>query len=145
MLEDDIRTYLLTQLPITTLVGTDSTGSPARIWPQDRRQSITASAIVYTRLNTDHLHTLTAAAGYATAFVEFECFGATYAAAKALGEALRGELQGYRGAMGSTTIRGVLLEDESDVFYEPEDGSAKGSYSMVAQYSFQFVESVPTF
>ena len=58
MIDNDIRTYLLTQSPITALVGTDAAGSPARISPSDRREGVTADSIVYERVSTDHAHNL---------------------------------------------------------------------------------------
>ena len=145
MIEDDIRTYLLTQSPITALVGTDAAGAPARISPNDRRQGITADSIVYQRVGTEHLQNLNAAQGYATAFIEFDCIGTTYAKAKTLSDTLRGELQGFRGTAGGITIYGCTLDDESDDFDPPADGSGKGLYHVTCVYSFQFTETVPTF
>jgi len=145
VIDNDIRTYLLTQSPITSIVGSDATGSPARISPSDRREGITADSIVYERVATDHEHNLTAAQGYSTAIFEFDCISTSKAGAKALGEALRGEMDGFRGTMGSTTVTGVLMEDEHDDFDPPADGSAKGIYHVVQTYSVSYFESIPTF
>lgn len=145
MIEDDVRTYLLTQTPITNLVGTDAIGAMARIYFQDRQQAITADTIIIHRTGSDHLQNLNAAQGYVTAFIEFDCISMTGAGSKTLGEALRGELHGYRGTMGSVSIKGVALQEDSDDFDPPEDGSAKGQYHVIQTYAFQYTESVPTF
>jgi hypothetical protein len=145
MIEDNIRTYLLSQSPISTLVGTDAAGSMARIYSMDRQQNITADSIVYERTGTQHAHMLSGAAGFATAFLSFDCIATTYARAKALAEALRGELQGYSGTMGDATIYSVILQDESDDFDPPADGTQKGQYHVTQEYSFLFTESVPSF
>jgi hypothetical protein len=145
MIEDNIRTYLLSQSPINTLVGTDSAGSMARIYSIDRQQNIVAESIIYERTSADHGHVLSGGAGFATAFIDFDCVALSYARAKALANALRGELQGYAGVMGDVTINSVILQDENDDYDPPADGSAKGQYHVVQTYSFLFAESVPTF
>lgn len=145
MIEDDIRTYLLTQSAITALVGADATGAPARISPHDRREGVTADSIVYSRTSTDHFQNLIAAQGYATAHIEFDCISTSYAGAKTLGETLRSKLHGFRGAAGSVTIYGSILEDDYESFDEPADGSAKGLYHVIQGYAIQYTESVPAF
>lgn len=145
MIEDNIRTYLLTQSPITALVGTDSAGSPARIFAVDRRQGITADSIIYERLGTERDPMLASAQGAAEALLEFDCVSPTYAGAKALGNALRGELDGFRGAMGDATIHWCSLDDESDDYDPPADGSARGQFHQLLTFRVQYLESIPAF
>lgn len=145
MVLDDIRTYLLTQSPITALVGTDSAGSAARIAAMDRRQGSTADFIVMRTFSIQHAHCINKGAGYADHFIEFDCISTTFAGAKALAEALRGELQGYAGTMGSTTVFAVTSEGDDDEFDDAADGSAKGTYHTISNWKFKVQESVPTF
>lgn len=145
MIEDDIRTYLLTQSPITTLVGTDASGSMARIYAISRQQGITADSISMRRVGTNHVHNLIGGAGFGTAVIEFDCVSLTYSGAKTLGNTLRGELQGYAGTMGSATISSVILDDEQDEFDEAIDASQKGQFHCIQMYSFLFAETVPSF
>ena len=145
MIEDNIRTYLLTQSPITARVGTDTAGRMARIYANDSQQSITEDRIVYERTGTDREAMLASAMGSAEAYVEFDCISSTYAAAKSLANVLRGELDGFRGAMGNVTVHWCTLEDEHDDFDPPADGSAKGQYHQVLTYRIRFLESIPTF
>lgn len=145
MIENDIRIYLLAQAPIAQLLGSDAPGAPARLSPQERQQNGPLPAIVYERTGTEHLQGLEAAIGYATAHLEFDCMSATYAGARQLAECLRGELQGFRGTMGNQKICSVQLQDESDDFDPPADGSTQGVYHVIHSYDFQFTESIPTF
>lgn len=145
MIEDDVRTYLLTQSPVTNRVGTDATGSMARIYSNDAQQNITADRIVYERNGTDREPMLASAMGSAEAFIEFDCISTTYAAAKSLANVLRGEMDGFRGTMGSATVHWCILEDEHDDFDPPADGSAKGQYHQIQTYRIRFLESIPTF
>lgn len=146
MIEDDVRTYLLTQSPIQTLVGTDATGSPARIFAQDRRQGISADSIIWRRLGTEREPLLQSAMGSAEALIEFDCVSTTQAGAKTLADTLRGELDGFGpGTMGSATVHWCLLDDESDDYDPPADGSAKGQFHVIQVYRIQFLETIPTF
>lgn len=145
MIEDNIRTYLLTQSPINTLVGTDAAGSMARIYSVDRQQSITADSIVYERIGSERAAMLASAQGSCGASIQFDCVALTYAKAKTLANALRGELDGFRGTMGDTTVHWCRLEEESDDFDPPVDGSPKGQYHVLQTYHVQFLESIPTF
>ena len=145
MTEDDIRTYLLTQSPITTIVGTDAAKSMARIYFNARQQDITADSIVIRRVGTSRGHCLTGGAGYATMMIEFDCVSLTPTGAKTLANALRGELQCFNGTMGSVTVFSVVSEDESDEYDEPVDASNRGQFHSLATYSFLVQESIPTF
>jgi len=144
VIEDAIRTYLLTQSPITTLVGTDASGM-ARIYAQDRQQGVTGDCIVMDRLGSDHLHNLEKAGGTVEAIFEFDCISTTYAGAKALANALRGELQGFRGTISTIAVHWCLLDDDSDDYDPPADGSTKGTYHVIQTYRIQYLESIPTF
>lgn len=145
MIDNDIRTYLLTQSPITTLVGTDAAGAMARIYNSDRQQGIETDSIVLERIATDHEHTLTAAAGYATAIFQFDCISTSRAGSKTLGEALRGEMDGFIGTMGSTSVKWAEMQDEHDDFDPAADGGSKGLYHVIQTYAVSYFESVPTF
>jgi hypothetical protein len=145
VIEDNIRTYLLSQTPISNIVGTDAAGAMARIYSVDRQQSVTGDSIVYERVGSEREPMLASAQGSVGASIEFDCVSLTYARAKALAHALRGELDGFRGAMGDATVHWCSLEDEYDDFDPPADGSAKGQYHVIQTYHVQFLESIPTF
>jgi hypothetical protein len=117
----------------------------ARIYANDCQQGITADRIVYERTGTDREPMLASAMGTAEAYIDFDCISTTYAAAKSLANVLRGELDGYRGTMGDTTVHWCILEDENDDFDPPADGSAKGQYHQTQTYRVRFLETIPTF
>lgn len=145
MIENDVAIYLLSQQPLVQLIGATPAGDLPRLFPIDRQQGSKLDAIVYQRVSTDHLECLQAAAGYATATIEFDCLSASYAGAKRLAEVLRTVLDGFRGTMGNQPIKSCRIQDEADDFDAPADGSSKGTYHVTVTYDFQFTESVPSF
>lgn len=145
MIENHVRIYLLSCQPVFQLLGSDVPGTPARLYPQDRQQGGVYPAVTYQRVSTDHLEGLEAATGYATATIEFDCMATSYALAKTLAEVLRKCLDGFRGTMGNQKITSCRIQDESDDFDPPQDGSAKGVYHVIVSYDFQFPETVPVF
>lgn len=63
---------------------------------------------------------------------------------KAVAEAVRGEMQGFKGTWGSTTVSSVVLENEIDLHDEPDDGSDDGWHQVAIDYFVRYVESVPS-
>jgi hypothetical protein len=145
VIEDDVRTYLLTQSPITTLVGTDVAGTMARIYLNRGQQNITADRIVMRRIGTGRQPMLASAMGAGEALIEFDCIGLTAAKAKTLANTLRGEMDGYRGTMGSATIHWTILDDEFDDSDDDETGGTDDQPHVTMIYRIQFLETIPTF
>ena len=134
----DLKTHLEAQTGITNLVSTRIFGIKR---PQKNR---TLPAITYERLSGGHDHTLSSAAGSAMPRFRIHCWATTYVGADTLAEAVRNEMQGFSGAMGSTTTHSVILEDESDEYEDPEDASDQGVYGIALDYLIRYVESLPT-
>lgn len=137
-LRDDIRTYLLTQTPITNLVG-------QRVFSSNIPQREDYPAISIVRITGGHAHMLSGGAGFAEPTVQVDAWADTSTVCESIAEALRGELQGFRGTMGSTTVRAVVLQNEIDLSEEPSDGSDAWVYRITQDYYINYEISIPTF
>lgn len=133
-----VRTYLAAQTPVSDLVST-------RIYPDALPQDATLPCIVYTVISDTSEHHLTAAAGIGFALVQVDCFAATRLSATAVSEAVRGEMDGYRGAMGSETVRVCHLTNRFFEYGVPEAGDDVGLYRSMLEFRIGHTESIPTF
>lgn len=75
---------------------------------------------------------------------EIDCWADSYSGADTLAEAVRQELQGFSGTMGSDTVTSVTLDDEEDAYEPPDDGSDEGIFRITLRYRIQYRESKPT-
>lgn len=83
-------------------------------------QAVTFPAIRYQRINTVRSHALNATVGVTEATIQLDCMAESYSEAKTLADSVRVILHGFRGAMGTLTVRLASLDTEND-FYE-QDG-----------------------
>lgn len=90
-----------------------------RIYPRTP-QNATRPFIRYTRIGTRRVLSLTGPVGTAEASLQVDCMDDTYAGAKALADAVRALLHGYRGAWGTLNARLVSLNSEND--FSEQDG-----------------------
>lgn len=150
--EDGLITYLEAQSGVTDLVSA-STGNE-RIYitrlPQDGTTNATLPAITVQAVSHTHEAHMTAAAGLAKAVLQVDCWAATYLGARALSEAVRAELDGYRytstsSKWGTNNIRRVLLANENPLYEGTDDGSDAGAYRVSQDYDVWHTETVPTF
>lgn len=134
-LSTELRAYLLTNASVTNLVGT-------RIYPNWIPQTETTRPnITIDHYGSDHDYELTKAAGWCKAQVQIDVWSNTLIAAKAVGEAIRGVLQGYSG----TLCEVALLRRQFDLFEKPEHGDDEPIYHVGQQWEILIAESVPTF
>jgi hypothetical protein len=103
----DLRTYLLADATLTTLVGT-------RMYPLKLPQAPTMPAIIYTWISGARVHSTDGPSGLSNPRVQFDCWAQTYLEAEALLEALRKRLDGFQGTAGSSWIQAVFFETERD-------------------------------
>lgn len=127
--EVGLMVYLEADAPLAALVGT-------RLYPNVLPQrNLTLPAIVWQRIATTRVNSLSGPSGLATPRFQFTCWAATYAAAQAVAEALRTALDGYTGAAGAYTVSDAILEDEGDM-YEPSIGlKEKEAYGVRVDYT----------
>lgn len=142
LIEQALRGYLATHQTLTNVLGL----APARIFGSRRPQGSPLPAIVFRRVGGGHGHNLAAASGYANAGFELECWAATYDGALDLAARLRSALDGFGpGLYGDTKVRGVLLDDENDLYEIPIDGSDSGAFCRLVRYTISADETIPSF
>lgn len=115
-MEAAIIALMLAHAPLTALVG-------GRIKPVVRGQGQPLPAVVFNRITGARDMTMAGPSGTAESLVQIDCYGETYAATKAVANAVRGVLSGYRGTVGGVEVLGVFLESERDSF--DADATAK--------------------
>lgn len=134
-----IRTFLASKSAITSLV---STRILPDVLPQGYRVG-SGGAITYAVVSTMHDHLINGLAGIARSRIEFTCYAATRAGANAIAEAIRTcGLVGYTGAIGTTQILSVRLEDGNQSLDElPTDGGQEHRYLTVFDYMVAYTET----
>ena len=106
-----------------------------------RKQGVKVPAVVVVGLATGQAaETLTGAAGYENQEFDVYSYAATSAAAFTLAEAVRVILQGYKGAMGSTTVTHCVSPNPFEKgTREPAKGSNSRSYYVLREYQIGHV------
>lgn len=118
-----IRTWLLAQATVTAAVG-------QRIYTDVLPQNPVLPAITFSKLYTNHDHTLSNLAGLAHTRLQFDCYATTRATANQLAEIIRGTgIVALRGTVESVWISGVRLEEGQRNFVDyPRDDSDEHRY-----------------
>ena len=106
-MEEAIRTRLLATAGVTALVS-------QRVYCGSRPQGGTLPDIIINRISGAPVYTDDGESGLATARLEIDCWGETYAAAKNAARAVIASLSAYVGTSGATTFQYVLLDAERD-------------------------------
>ncbi len=109
MIEDALVAYLGAQDSLIALIGTPL---PVRLYPDFLPELAAYPAVTYFRVSTMRVHTLSGPSGFAQPRFQFSCWANTKASVVTVAEALRLALDGFRGQMGDTTVRGILSDDE---------------------------------
>lgn len=120
MIEADLREFLLQISEVRAFAGS---GKAARIRPAKLHQD-DKKGIVYTRLGNVRDRATNGRTGYATArirldFVNVEEPGqAAYLEAKAVFDAMRNIVDGYRGPMGDSMVQDAQIQNDRDEWDE---------------------------
>lgn len=112
MVEKTLRARLLSQAPVTTLVGT-------RIYPNGLPQDPVLPAVTYRRISGQHIHSHSGVSNLINARIQFNCYaaemtGTGYGVAKSLAKAVRNALDSYVGADANADVRATLVLDDRD-------------------------------
>lgn len=144
-IRQDIRTYLAAQAGVTALL---THHGKTHIYlsriPQSNPPADSFPAVLYRRAG-GHDHDLDGGSGLSTASFEFHVADPEPTMVESVCEALRQELQGYRGTMGSSTVQRCTLDDEQDEYVESAIGDDKGFHVTVLTYTITYTESIPTY
>lgn len=106
-IEEGLYELLTMDTAVAALVGT-------RIYPLLVPQDADLPAMAYQRISGPRDHTHSGASGLAMARMQLTYLASSYAAVKALAEAVRAALDGLRGSMGEVTVGSCMLENEFD-------------------------------
>lgn len=105
----DLRTFLLADGTIAGLVAT-------RIYPSILPQSPTLPAITYSTVSASRQNTMDGPDGLPSKRIQIDAWSSSFAQAAALSNAIRVRIDGYRGAMGGSTIKGVFADTERQLY-----------------------------
>lgn len=140
-LESALYSYLTGKSAITSLTGAGN------LYAGAAPEGAGARRLVFNRISQRRFDHLKAAGGLVRSRVQIDNYGTTPDDAIALGEAVRGVLHGFIGAMGSEAldVRWVTIDDWRNSYEPPHDGSSVGVHRASQDYIFVHCESVPTF
>jgi hypothetical protein len=142
VLETGLYTYLAASTPITALVSD-------RIFPNAIPPGEAFPCVTFNRIGGEQPHHMTAAAVIQSARIQVDCWGKDpdgdgYEDAATIAEAIRNRLDGYRGSMGSVTVRTCHLDSQRDDYEAPTDGSGVGIDRVSQEYLVWYSIAAPS-
>lgn len=131
-MKSGLVSLLSSEATITTICST-------RVYVNRAPQNATFPHIIITQMGTDENGTLDGASGQLR-FIDFDidCKAKSSVTAESLSNAVRTYIDDYSGTAGTFTIGAVLLNDESDDYEPPEDGSDVGVFVVTLDVTIQF-------
>jgi hypothetical protein len=123
---------LSSEATITTICGT-------RVYVQRAPQTAVFPHIIITQMGSEENGTLDGGSGQLR-FLDFDidCKAKSSVTAESLANAVRTYIDDYSGTAGSFTIGAVLMNDESDDYEPPQDGSDVGVFVVTLDVTIQF-------
>lgn len=117
MIESDLVQFLLEDEDLSALVG--ERVRPSKLPPS--KLGLAYPAVSFFLVSSPRDHTHDAVGGMERSTFQINCWGKTYASAKAVAAAVRGRLDNFRGEMGpgETRVHAALKQDEADIPHEP--------------------------
>ena len=111
----------------------------SRIYVNKAPQKATFPHLVITQMSSEENGSIDGGSGQLR-FLTFDidCRAQTSVKAEELGNAVRTFLDDYSGAAGSCTIGAVIMNDESDDYEPPQDGSDVGVHVVTLDLDVQF-------
>lgn len=137
-LANDIHARLAADTDVTTLTST-------QIYVDRVPATATLPYVAITIGPATPEHHMTAAAGLKRRSVQIDIVGATHTSVHNVSEAIRGSLDGFRGTMGSTTVRRCQMDEGVEQYLPPTDASDIGDIQRSLDVTIWHTESVPTF
>lgn len=136
--EAGLKTYLDSKTAITNIVGT-------RIYLDTAPQGVTSPYLIYQEVDSQTEHHMTGASALRGATYQFDCYASGSLQVKQLADSVRQSLDGYRGAMGSETVRMCHLTSSNGAPITAEDGEEQGLKLVTLDFDIWYVEDVPSF
>ena len=127
MFEEDLVAFILAQSP--SIVGD-------RVRPLHFAREETLPAMTYARVSTSPSRTMDGDLGRDRVRMRLQVKAATFLEARTIAGTLRTLLNDFSGLMGSTTVKGVSLEGDTDLYDE-----APKAYRTVLDFMFTIKET----
>lgn len=99
-------------------------------------------ALLFQRIGADHVKSFSGGSQLAIEDIQAHCIGEEYDEAVLLAEAVRDRFDGFDGTIDSENVC-FLIEDETEVYDAPRDGSEKGRHRVVIDLVSLHDESAP--
>ena len=127
---------------LVALLSTESTITAicsTRVYVSKAPEKALLPYFIITQMSSEENPSLDGASGKLR-FITFDidCKSKTSVQAESLGNAVRTFIQDYTGAAGNYTIGAVIMNDESDSYEPPEDGSDVGVHVVTLDLDVQF-------
>ncbi len=120
-----------------------------RAYPQKAPQNAPRPYIVFRRISGSPERHMRGAAALAQARIQVEAYADTYGTAKAVGDAVRTTLDGFKGDVavsgGTFFVRHLSLQNDTDDFIAPQDGSDGGVHVVIQDWLIFYVLPASTF
>jgi hypothetical protein len=128
-IEQALHAYVTADATVGGLIG-------SRMYPQILPQGVTYPCLRYQRVSGPRDYTHNGASGWVRGRVQFDAYAPTYAGAKALFNAVRSRLSGFKGTMATVTVGSCLLLNEMDAWEEePEPNIYRLPFDFMIQYT----------
>ena len=115
----------------------------SRVYPEPVPQNATYPLICYMRIASTHEHVMGGAAGYLEARYQIKCWASSRSAVKTLADAVRLALDGYSGAMGDATVRGIFFDSDDDDYVPASQAQAHARHGLRMDFVCNYTEAVP--
>ena len=127
---------------LVALLSTESTITAicsTRVYVSKAPEKALLPYIIITQMSSEENPSIDGASGKLR-FITFDidCKSKTSVQAESLGNAVRTFIQDYTGAAGNFTIGAVIMNDESDSYEPPQDGSDVGVHVVTLDLDVQF-------
>jgi hypothetical protein len=131
-MKSGLVSLLSSETTITAISGT-------RVYVQRAPQNAAFPHIIITQMSSEENTTLDGGSGQLR-FLDFDidCKAKSSVTAESLGNAVRIYIDDYSGTAGSYTIGAVLINDESDDYEPPQDGSDVGVFVVTLDLTIHY-------
>ncbi len=131
-----VISYLKAQSAVSDAVG-------ARVFPLKVQSKEAIPAITAQRISDANVHNLKDPSGLTQTRVQLSSYALLPSTRDAIGEAIRGEMDGFTGLMSTEVVRCCTKEFELDDYLITDIGSDAGLYRNIQDYMITHTEDVP--
>jgi hypothetical protein len=132
MIEQGLYTLVTQSSTVKAAVGTDANGTTSAFWilaPQGAKLPF----LIFSRVSTSDVYTMAGGAGVRNSLIQIVCYATTYYNSRAIADAVRRFLTGYKGTLSDGTVVDSIFCDK-DFDRQFEEGGKGFIYSAVLQF-----------